>query len=1148
MNRLRVSDIVCVCLLAASLLFLGLSSRGGFSVNGNEDVARRVEHRVNRRMEMLDSYLEKAVAQSPDGWMHLKGLPSDMVIYRYVDDTLQSWCNRFPLMNDALRSTHSFEMIANPRTGVNSPLSSLGEEVQFCNFGTKWYLARMAVEGNVKFIAGLQLLDSNDEAPFSVRPLSSSEGAEVKVAGKPLFKVERNFEGTRIPVDSRFLLLALAMLAAAGLLFVYSKPTLKRFWIAFIPIIPLMLLFFLLRRMVGVDVPIFSPAVYADDSFFYSLAAHINYITGIGLTVSFLFMVRKEIYFRLRSKASLFGWTAFILLMIALTVFYIVSAIRSVILNSNISLELYRLENFNAASIVIYLAYIILLTCLLTLVQMLQPVFSRLWGRRIDSFLLPSRIVFAALGALFFVCYTAYLGVRKEQASLEVWAGRMAVSRDISLEMRLRSVEDRIASDPIIASLSVLDNGGASISGRLSEGYLSRIMQDYDVTVSLDPRDFEAVQKGESIAPGSRFVFDDSGSGFAVYKGAFAYSISHYGLSRVTIIIEQKSDWKYRGYASIIGPTLPGEVTVPGRYSFARYDSGRLISYRGNYAYPVRLDDDWKLGESERRIHLGGQVHFIYDVAGVETVVFSRPVVKPYNYLVSLLFLGMLCFLYFSIFTWRRPRRRAFGQSYFQTRITLVLMTSLILTLITMALVSVAFVFNRNEVNRTTLMTEKINSIQGSISARVRGTARPSDLQTGEMLRLLEDVGANTNSDITLYSPSGMVMMSTAPDIFYQLQIEPRIDADAYEAIVRNSNRYFIHKESIGRHKYYSMYAPMLGEDGALLAIISAPYTDESYDFGSYVVSHSLMIITLFIFLLLAAMFMVSRVLQSMFKPLVEMGSKMDAAGLGSLEPIRYDNKDEISGLVTAYNRMVVELDDSTRKLAQAERDKAWSGMARQVAHEIKNPLTPMKLQIQRLIRLKAKGDGSWQEKFDEISQVILDHIDILTETANEFSTFAKLYTEEHVSIDLPALLQEEISIFDNRDNIRFEYLGLPDVRVFGPKPQLTRVFVNLISNSVQALTESGAAEGVVRVSLRNSITDGCYDIVFEDSGPGVSEENVEKLFTPNFTTKNGGSGLGLAISRSVLERCGASISYSRSFSLGGACFTILYPNGQERT
>ena len=201
-----------------------------------------------------------------------------------------------------------------------------------------------------------------------------------------------------------------------------------------------------------------------------------------------------------------------------------------------------------------------------------------------------------------------------------------------------------------------------------------------------------------------------------------------------------------------------------------------------------------------------------------------------------------------------------------------------------------------------------------------------------------------------------------------------------------------------------------------------------------------------------------------------------------------------------------------------------------------------MKLQIQRLIRLKQKGDPSWQDKFDEVSQVLLDHIDILTETSNEFSTFARLYSEEHTEFNIDQLLQEEISMFDNREDVSFEYIGMNGATVSGPKPQLTRVFVNLLTNAVQAVEGEPGAR--VMVSLRKSVKDGFYDIVVEDSGPGVPEENQPRLFTPNFTTKNGGSGLGLAISRSILESCGASIGYSRSFALGGACFTVTYPAG----
>ena len=288
-----------------------------------------------------------------------------------------------------------------------------------------------------------------------------------------------------------------------------------------------------------------------------------------------------------------------------------------------------------------------------------------------------------------------------------------------------------------------------------------------------------------------------------------------------------------------------------------------------------------------------------------------------------------------------------------------------------------------------------------------------------------------------------------------------------------------------------------------------------------------------------------------MFEPLLEMGRKMSNADIHNLEPIRYQRVDEISSLVEAYNRMVKELSDSTIRLAQAERDKAWSQMARQVAHEIKNPLTPIKLEIQRLIRLKERGNAQWEEKFDKVASVVLEHIDILSETANEFSTFAKLYSEEPVLVDLDKTLRDQILIFDNKENIEFTYIGMKDAFVMAPKPQLIRVLVNLITNAVQAIEgmqnemrENGEepVEGYVVICLRNSSRDGYYDIAIDDNGPGVKGENIDKLFTPNFTTKSSGTGLGLAISRNIIEKCESEIRYQKSFGLGGASFIITIP------
>ena len=381
-----------------------------------------------------------------------------------------------------------------------------------------------------------------------------------------------------------------------------------------------------------------------------------------------------------------------------------------------------------------------------------------------------------------------------------------------------------------------------------------------------------------------------------------------------------------------------------------------------------------------------------------------------------------------------------------------------------------------------------------------------------------------------------------------------RLDEEAYYNIRDLNQRYFIHREKIADFGYWAMYAPVFNDEGQMIAIVGTPYTDRNFDFRREAFFHAALIINLFLLLLIGSLLFSTREVNSLFAPLIEMGKKMNVADIHDLEYIIYKREDEISSLVDAYNRMVKDLSESTKQLAQAERDKAWSQMARQVAHEIKNPLTPIKLQIQRLIRLKQNGNPAWEQRFDEVSAVVLEHIDILTETANEFSTFAKLYSEEPVIIDLDKIIQDQITIFDNRENVRISYLGMPEAIVKAPKPQLIRVFVNLITNAIQAVeilqketAEEGGdpKEGIVVISLRNSTRDGYYDIVFDDNGSGVKEENLERLFTPNFTTKSSGTGLGLAICRNIMEKCEGEIRYQKSFALGGASFIVTIPKYQ---
>ena len=421
----------------------------------------------------------------------------------------------------------------------------------------------------------------------------------------------------------------------------------------------------------------------------------------------------------------------------------------------------------------------------------------------------------------------------------------------------------------------------------------------------------------------------------------------------------------------------------------------------------------------------------------------------------------------------------------------------------------------------------------------------PSDLLSQPARSAVESIGNDLKCDISLFSPQGLLLLSTTPEIYDRMIMGLRIDEEAFYNIVHQHRRFCIHREKSGSRRYYALYAPIFNSEGNMVAIVSSPYTDQSYDFEAEAMVHIASIITVFLLLLMIARVVTEEVIGRMFRPLSEMSRKMKVSDVDHLEYIIYDQEDEVSTLVRAYNLMVHDFSDSTRQLAQAERDKAWSAMARQVAHEIKNPLTPIKLKLQMLIRMKQSGNPAWEEKFDEVSAAVLEHIDILADTANEFSTFAKLYTEEPVDIDLDSLVQEEVAMFDARDDISFEYYGLEGAVISGPKPQLTRVLVNLITNSVQALEADGRTDGRIVVSVRNSSKEGFYDIVVEDNGPGVREENRSRLFTPDFTTKSHGSGLGLAICRNIIDRCKGEIFYSKSFTLGGACFTIRYPKSK---
>ena len=1157
-ETLSVVLVLAAVVLFAASLFMGIGRANATSASA--DLGRRIE----RRIRVLDGYVRKALDEDPAEWMQLDGLPEDMVVYRYVEDSLQSWANQFPIRSDDIRERTLVQRLGDSRGDSTSPLEEVTEELTYMNLGPKWFLVKSVYEGKKHIIAGLEIINelqagsmngvnrhllSGDQ--YSIQPLTASVGVPVIVDGKPLLKLTEENIAVFAPRHSAVLWLAIALLIAGALLFLSLHPT--SFWLGITLLIQGGLLgwMYFYGRHISQETQLFSPLLYADGQFLYSLGAVVLVNLAIILLVLDLYLVRWPLLRAVRRQSR---WVQALLAALSLVlasaiVLYIHFTFRSIAINSDICLELYKVAILTWYTGVVYLSFLFLALAVPLLLQMASPLFRSLFGLRYNFFSGKARLVFALVTGLYFVIASSTLGFQKEQRRVDVWANRLAMDRDVALEIQLRSVEGAIAEDQMVGMLSVLNNSADLIRGRLVSAYMSRISQDYDISVVpasnrrvADQLFAERIRGGVRLSDNSHFFYSSLGNGRVAYTGLFTYYVPNYGSSSLLVKVESKHNREDRGYLSLLGISDPGRVSLPPVYSWAKYVEGHLVQYKGAYAYPTLFSGALKDKAGDRpdgHVDMDGWCHFVHSVSEDEVVILSRPSTRVTDYIVEGFLFAIIAFFMVSALIWRR--RTVGSRRYYQTRISLMMYISLTLTLVAMAVFSVWFVYNRNNADMESIMTSRINTLQAMLQEQMRQVESAEDIRTPGVMEAVENVGNNLRCDITLFEANGLMAISTTPEVYDRMILGHRLDDNAYYNIVYDHKRFYMHRERANRRSYYALYAPVFNSAGQMVAIVSSPFTDMSSNLESESIAHIATILTLFLLLLMISRLITYEVVSRMFRPLTEMSRKMTVSDIDHLEPIEYDQDDELTGLVKAYNRMVQDLGESSRRLTQVERDKAWTDMARRVAHDLKNPLTPIKLQLQMLIRMKSSGNPAWQERFDEVASTVLFHVDLLADSADQFSTFAKMYDQKVETLDLDALIRQEVDLFDSRDDVTLDYYGLEGAMVDAPRPQLTRVVVNLITNAIQAVDENKGEKRLL-VSLRNAAEDGFYEIVVEDNGPGVDQENQDKIFTPDFTTKTSGSGLGLAICRRIVDHCGGSISYSRSFALGGACFTVKYP------
>jgi nitrogen fixation/metabolism regulation signal transduction histidine kinase len=274
--------------------------------------------------------------------------------------------------------------------------------------------------------------------------------------------------------------------------------------------------------------------------------------------------------------------------------------------------------------------------------------------------------------------------------------------------------------------------------------------------------------------------------------------------------------------------------------------------------------------------------------------------------------------------------------------------------------------------------------------------------------------------------------------------------------------------------------------------------------------------------------------------PLALLSERLESVGVGrKSEYLSYESEDEIGDLVKKYNRMVDEIDESAKKLAFSEREYAWREMAKQIAHEIKNPLTPMKLNVQQLLKSWRDSAQGFDARIESFSKNQIEYIDNLSTIATAFSSFAKMPGNNPSDVNLTEQILTSLELYKNTENITFKVNWSKEnkIIIYADKEQLNGVFSNLIKNAIQSIPTNKA--GIIEIGVEVKKDRAIVKIT--DNGTGIPDDLKQKMFTPNFTTKSSGMGLGLSIAKRYVENAGGKIWFE-SHDNAGTSFFIEFP------
>jgi len=408
----------------------------------------------------------------------------------------------------------------------------------------------------------------------------------------------------------------------------------------------------------------------------------------------------------------------------------------------------------------------------------------------------------------------------------------------------------------------------------------------------------------------------------------------------------------------------------------------------------------------------------------------------------------------------------------------------------------------------------------------------PSNLDTIISPKINEWADIN-NLDIVFYNMEGKLVLTSNAEVLKHKDIPERLNPAFVLNIINKGG--VITKSREDEKTILLAYKFIRDSYDQPLAIVSMPYFQsedipkQDIEFLEYLITIN---VILFLLAVVIAIFLSNYITQS----LTTIGDKLQHTQINKNVPLIWKSNDEIGRLVDAYNRMLNELEENALKLAKSERESAWKEMAKQVAHEIKNPLTPMRLLVQQL-EFSLKTDDKAQ--LQEFTKAMIEQIDTLVNIADAFSRFANMPTVKKEVFNVVDLIEHATAIFSNLEITA--HLPEQPVNVLADREQLLRVFNNLIKNAWQAVPEDKTPVIEINIAVKTKTV----LISFKDNGTGIEESKKDRIFEPSFTTKTHGMGLGLAMAKSIIENLNGDIWFENGKEQG-AVFFIEVPRPKE--